>query len=483
MRHILYLFVLLFSLQTLSLQAQDDIGSYNIDIKVNNYPNDTLLVGYYYGDRQLVRDTLFSTKTGEFTFTGTDTLDNGVYLLLTYPDNQYIQFHVNEGDKEFEIEFDYADKKFTQFKNSEDNENFQSYVTLLNKYRPQAVKLRDTIKSLKEKELPTDKFQEELNKIDEIIVKEQKRIIELNPDALSAIILKASEDIDVPSFEGEEDIQIKRYTYFKKHYFDNIDLENPVVHRAGVLTPKVDYFIEKLTVNHPDSISESLDLLLDKMEPAEETYRYYLSTFLNKYAKSKVIGYDGIYVHLVKKYYQGGKAPWINEESLAKIVDNAKKLEPVLIGKTGADIKVFKEDGSPISISDIDYEYLVLLFWAPDCGHCTKMMPHFVEFNEKWKDTGVKLFAICTKHQDKTKTCWDNLEKKDMLGFINAADQFHQSRFKLKYNVATTPKVFILDKDREILIKNIGGDQIDQVMQEILKRAGKEELIPADPAQ
>ena len=150
-----------------------------------------------------------------------------------------------------------------------------------------------------------------------------------------------------------------------------------MVHKSGVLPPKIEYFLEKLTVNHPDSIAESIDFLLAKMEPAEQTFRYYLSTYLNKYAKSKVIGYDAIYVHLVKKYYQSGKTPWVDEESLAKIIDNANKLDPVLIGKIGADIKVYKEDGTPISISDIDYEYLVLLFWAPDCGHCTKMMPKF----------------------------------------------------------------------------------------------------------
>ena len=465
------------------LQAQNDVGAYNIGIKVHNYDNDTLLVGYYYADKQLVRDTLFSSQAGEFRLTGTDTLDNGVYLILTYPDNQYVQFHVNEGDKEFEIEFDYKDKRNTKFKNSKDNENFQSYVTLLSEHRPQANIVRDTLKSLREQNLPTEKFEEELSKIDEIIVNEQKRIIEENPNALSAIILKASEEVSVPSFEGEEEIQLKRYLYFKEHYFDNIDLGNPVVHKSGVLPPKIEYFLEKLTVNHPDSIAESIDFLLAKMEPAEQTFRYYLSTYLNKYAKSKVIGYDAIYVHLVKKYYQSGKTPWVDEESLAKIIDNANKLDPVLIGKIGADIQVYKEDGTPISISDIDYEYLVLLFWAPDCGHCTKMMPKFVEFNEKWKDTGVKLFAICSKHQDKTENCWKDLEKKNMLGFINAADQYHRSRFKLKYNVMTTPKVFVLDKNREILIKNIGGDQINDIMQEILKRAGREDLIPADPTQ
>ena len=67
-----------------------------------------------------------------------------------------------------------------------------------------------------------------------------------------------------------------------------------------------------------------------------------------------------------------------------------------------------------------------------------------------------------------------------MLGFINGADQYHQSRFKFKYNVSSTPKVYILNKDREILMKNIGSDQLEKVMIEILKREKREILIPAE---
>ncbi|MBT8229096.1 MAG: TlpA family protein disulfide reductase, partial [Bacteroidia bacterium] len=205
------------------------------------------------------------------------------------------------------------------------------------------------------------------------------------------------------------------------------------------------------------------------------TFKYYLSHFLNTYAKSKIVGYDAIYVYLVDNYYSKGKAPWVEEENLLKLEDNANKVRPVLIGKQGPDITVYDEMNNPISISDIEYEYLVLLFWSPDCGHCKKTMPDFIEFDKKWRDRGVRTFAICSKHQEKVKDCWEYVKEKDMLGFINAADEFHRSRFKLKYNVQSTPKVFILDKNREILMKNVGGDQLDRVMEELLKRENEKE--------
>ncbi len=464
-----------------SFSASALIAQYDINIDIANYENDTLIVGYYYGDKQLVHDTLYAEKKGKFKLHGEDTLANGLYMLLTIPDNEFIQFNVNENEKNFDIAYDLKNKGELKFKGSKDNQLFQDYMKMLGDLRPKAQMLRDTIAILTEANQDYSKFDKELDVLDNEVISAQKNIVEKHPNTISALILKSSEDIDVPDFKDAENPQFERFKYYKAHYFDNLDLANPLALKIGVLPNKVDTYLEKLTANHPDSISHSIDVLLAKMQPAEDTYRFYLSTFLSRYGNSKIIGYDAVYVHLVDKYYNNGKAPWVEEENLIKIVDNANKIRPALIGKIGSDLTVFEEDGvTPVTLSEIEYEYLVLLFWAPECGHCSKMMPDFVAFNEHWKSAGVKTFAICTKHKDKTKNCWESLEDKNMLGFINGADEHHLSRFKLKYNVVKTPKVFILDKNREILMKNLGADQLDVVMRDIFTRNGQENLLPAE---
>lgn len=476
MNRVVQALIIVVSFISVSLEAQ-----YDINIDIANYENDTLIIGYYYGDKQLVHDTLYSEKQGQFKLQGEDTLTSGLYMILTLPDKEYVQFNVNDTEKNFDISYDLNNKGIVNFKGSRDNEIFQNYMQMLGDLRPKAEQLRDTIASLKEANKSFAAFEKELDDLDQKVMSTQKDIIENHPTTISSLILKSSEEIEVPEFKDAEDQQLARFRYYKKHYFDNVDLANPSTLNIGVLPNKVTNYLEKLTSNHPDSLSKSLDFLLTEMEPAESTFRFYLSTFLSNYGNSKVIGYDAIYVHLVDNYYSKGKAPWVNEENLTKIIDNANKIRPTLIGKIGSDLTVYKEDGkTPVTLSEIEYEYLVLLFWAPDCGHCTKMMPDFVAFNNHWKDTGVKLFAICTKHQDKTQNCWDKLEDKNMLGFINAADQYHRSRFKLKYNVVTTPKVFVLNKEREILMKNIGADQLDAVMRDIFKRNNQEDLLPAE---
>lgn len=458
-------------------------AQYNIDIKVNNYDNDTLIVGYLFAEKQLVKDTLIKTNKGKFKFTGQDTLKNGVYILLTSPDQQYIQFHINDGENKFSIEYDYEDKSKLKFKGSKSNSAFQKYLDLVMQERPKAVILRDTIKALKgledQPKAKIDKFEKELDVMDKLILKSQNQLIKADPNSVAALILKGSKEIEVPSFEGEDNPEKKKFDYYKAHFFDNIDLGHPTSMNIGLINPKIETYLSKLTSNHPDSIMTSLDYLLKGMAPASDTYRYYLSNFLNSYARSRIVGYDALYVHLADNYYSKEKSPWVNDETLTKIKKKSDGIRPSLIGKIGGDLTVYAEDGkTPITLSEIDYEYLILIFWAPDCGHCTKMMPKFVEINDRWKETPVKTFAICTKHQDKTASCWEKLEDKNMLGFINGADKYHRSKFKVKYNVVATPRVYILDKDRKILMKGIGANQLEEVLIEVLNAEKRQDIIP-----
>ena len=179
---------------------------------------------------------------------------------------------------------------------------------------------------------------------------------------------------------------------------------------------------------------------------------------------------DAIYVHLALNYYGKGKAPWISEENKKEIVDNAKKIEPVLIGKPAPDFTIQKEDGTPVSLSDFDREFLVMIFWKPNCGHCTEAMPHVIDFAEKWKDN-VDVLSICTKMGKDYGSCWSDVVKKkmDQSHIINAGDEFGKSRILAKYYATSTPKIFIINKEKKIQLKKIPAENLDAVMEQIMK--------------
>ncbi len=95
-------------------------------------------------------------------------------------------------------------------------------------------------------------------------------------------------------------------------------------------------------------------------------------------------------------------------------------------------------------------------------------MPEIIDFYNKYKEKGVEILGICTKFYNDKDKCWDFVEEKGIDIWMNTMDPYHQSKYKILYNINSTPQIFILDKDKKILIKRIASEQLDEVMQNIL---------------
>jgi len=241
-------------------------------------------------------------------------------------------------------------------------------------------------------------------------------------------------------------------------------LRTPFFHK------RIDYYLNKLTPQSPDSIIVVVDRLLEDFKGNDDLRKYYMSYFLNTYSKMKIVGFDAVYVHVAEKYYATGEASWVSEENLGKIMNNAKKLKPILIGKTAPDFTIYKEDKSKFALKDVDTEYTLLFFWAPDCGHCKKAIPHLNDFRDTHKDLDITILSICNKTGDKFEECWSAIEEKDLTGYINLGDQYQKSRILSNYYVKSTPKIFILDKEKKILLKDIGAESLPDIFKELERR-------------
>jgi thiol-disulfide isomerase/thioredoxin len=178
---------------------------------------------------------------------------------------------------------------------------------------------------------------------------------------------------------------------------------------------------------------------------------------------------DGVYVFLVNRYYKTEKADWVDSTQLAGIVENADKIEPLLIGKIAPDIIVYKENGDPISLHEVQSKYTLLLFWAQDCGHCKKSFPGLIEFYNNYKDKGLEIFAVCSKLMDEELGCWDYLKDKEGADWINTSDKFMRSGFKVKYNIRSTPQLYLLDKDKKIITKKMAAEKLPEIMDMFLE--------------
>lgn len=431
----------------------------SIQVKIENYESDTLLLGYYYWDKQYIKDSLFRNDKGLFEIEYEEELPHGMYMLITLPNHNFVQFILDE-DQKFEVQWDESDAFNTlKFNGSKENESFRQYVEFLNNARAKAEELQGR----------EDFNPSMMDSLDAVVKEEQKQIMTNQPNSMAALVIRTNEEVDMPfeeanEGEDEEAYKERRYSYFLKHYLDNVDLGDPRLPYTSFLYPKIDRYMKKVVMQIPDSINRAMDRLLEKSAPSPTTFKVILVHYLNEYANSEYVGMDGVYVHLIDNYYSKGKAPWVDEESLLKMQDDADGLRPILIGKNAPEITVMQQDGTPLNLYDIESEYLVIIFWAPDCGHCKKAMPKLINMYDDIKSKGGEVLAVCSKLLEKEETCWTYINENGTNLWLNGTDKYLRSKFKQKYNIKSTPQVFILDRDKKILTKKIAIEKVPEVL-------------------
>lgn len=447
---------------SLALSAQD---SYRITVNIDGYEAEILKLANNVLDKQYLVDTAYRAPDGSYVFSSdTASLPAGIYLVVTEPDNSYFQILINDDDQQFTVNTKIDKLNEITVEGDEDNAVFTAYVRYLN---AQQAKGQELSAMLADSTLSAEKkaeVQQEAEALDLAVKEHQQGILDKYPNSFSSLIIRTNMGTTPPDFPEMADQEKKREAQFRwlqDHYFDNIDLQDDRLLRTPFLFQRLNYYTDRLTVQIPDTISQSIDKVLDLMDPQSETYKYYVVHFTNKAANSKIVGMDAVYVHMVDAYYSSGKATWADAEQLSKMKENADEIRPLLVGKIAPDLKMKTRDGEDVTLHGLSADYTILYFWAFDCGHCKKSTPVMAEFYEKWHDKGVEIFSICTKQREVEK-CWEYIDEKKIGDWMHVTDKY--LRFYRDYSIKSTPTIFVLDENKKIISKRIGAEQLDEVL-------------------
>ncbi len=444
--------------------------SHTIDLKITikNYTEKTVLLAYLYGGKTYVKDTL-TLKNGFFSYSSDEPIKGGIYKIVLEPNKTFFDFIIDKNNHHFEMHTDANDLSNQMVViGSEDNKQFYDYIRFLSLKKRESDIINDQIK----KNL---KSNDDLEKLDREVIAYQDQIIKNHPLSLTTLLIKGNREIEVPDFKSissESEREQASYQYYKKNFFNLVDFSDDRLVRTDFFKPKIDYYIDKLTYQEPDSIKASVDFILNKAKINHETYKFLVIEFLNKYASSKMICMDAVYVHIGEKYYcnpVGVKKPdWIEAEQLKKICDNVNLLKPNLCGVKAPDVQVNllpSSNPSKINISSIKAKYKVLFFWDLSQSKYHEIFTKFDEIYPDLKSKGVEIIAISVGNEEESEI--ENYLLKYKAKWINAVEI--ENSASQKYNITAYPSIFLLDEQNTILYKRLSYNQIEGVISELTK--------------
>ena len=173
----------------------------------------------------------------------------------------------------------------------------------------------------------------------------------------------------------------------------------------------------------------------------------------------------------LKTDYPGTK-PAEEAQSVIKQLDAriaAKKIQAQLVpGKPFPNFEEKDLDGKPLSISAYKGKILLVDFWATWCGPCVGELPNVIKTYEKHHGDGFEIIGV-SLDQDKGKLASFIAEKK--MPWQQYFDgQGWQNKLAQKYGIQAIPATFLLDKEGNILARDVRGEQLETA---VAKAVGK----------
>ncbi|MEZ7886571.1 MAG: DUF5106 domain-containing protein [Flavobacteriales bacterium] len=466
---------------SMGIQAQN----HTIKGKINGLnENDSVYLAQYLGKSLFYNDTAVVKSDGYFTFEGKPYELGGKYAIVT-PGPKLLEVLLDSENLLFESDQENLDFNMNVIE-SKNNQIFYDYKRFLGQKNTERGPWDITAKDSLSNEKEVKNAREEIGKLTEDVINYQKRIIGENKEILVGKMINMSMDITVPDApKTAEDERQWRYKYYRNHYWDNVDLTDPRLVREQAFHRVLEKYLSTVLPQIPDTIVAEGGKLLEKVAANYDMYKYTLHQLTYLTETSKIMCMDRAFVAIVNKYYKTGKADWLDEEKLAKIIEGSDKKSKTLCGEVAPNIILPDVTGEEwINMHDIEAEYLVIAIWEPGCGHCKKEMPKLQEVYKQFKSKGLEIVAVNNELENED---WAQFVEEKELDWINISDNpeinnsenarqliidgtttLNSLNFRAMYNITSTPQIYLLDKNKEIIAKQLNSEQLEGMLENLL---------------
>ncbi|HKJ77918.1 MAG TPA: TlpA disulfide reductase family protein [Prolixibacteraceae bacterium] len=464
MKKFVFTIIVIAAFAALSLQTFSQ--SLTLEILLKNQPGNFVVLGKVSGDNFYPVDTLFlrrgqeaTTKKADYTFP--INAGPGMYRLVlgktTYAKvmdeaPQQFDFIFNNEDLIFETDFEMPVENLLVVLSEENRvwfEFLQKEKIIQDKLEESAMEMDYYGTGLKQEAgsgsgKNEGKWEAAVEMYNSLQVQREEFINEMiarNPGLFATKLIKMYRE---PFINGNHSKE-KRNEVFRKEYFNLHDFSDESLMNSSVYTDKVFQYLT--SYNHPGFTKTQLekeyikavDVVLTNVNKNPKVYEFILGYLVHGF---EVLKMDYVLNYIADNY--SGSTCKTDEKTTLERKLEAKKMK---VGTTVPDFSLTDSEGFIISLSDVQKEKTLILFWASWCPHCKEMIPQIKSWAANQDDLQVVAVSL-----DTSKTEW--LKAISDLGienWVNLSDlKKWDGKVATEYNIYATPTMFIIDNNKKI---------------------------------
>lgn len=459
-----FIFIFLIVLTTLAFQSFAQ--PFTLEIQVDNQPDNHIVFGKISGDDFKPLDTLLvhpvnktnslNSKASKYTFP--EQLPPGMYRLV-FGQTTYARV-MNEAPQELDFIFNNEDIILeTDFDAPEDSllvvlsEENRIWVEFLRKEKKVETELKEWEKEVdfyqnKGVSDSDNNLQTAINHFNTLQKEREVLIDEMisrYPNLLATAMIKMYRE---PFLNGNLSQQ-QRQALFQKEFFNELEFNDERLINSSVYTDRIFYYLT--SYNQPGFTKEQLeneyikavDAVLAHTNQNPKVYEFILGYLVHGF---EVLKMEKVIDYIANNY--SGTTCQTDEKTTLERKLAAREMKP---GTIVPDFTLNDLNGTPFTLSKIQKDKTLLLFWASWCPHCNELIPYI----KSWVNHhNMEVVAISL---DTSKTEWkEGISNLGIESWINVADlKKCDGKVATEYNVYATPTMFIIDKNRKIMAKPV----------------------------
>ena len=257
-----------------------------------------------------------------------------------------------------------------------------------------------------------------------------------------------------------------RADYLVRHYWENVDFADTTYldHREVMEQAWVDY----------------IDIM--KLVPEETAISAIKQMYKDAGKKKKVFFF---FTDLAEKYLYDPNSPMRNEELYipvldamleSSVLDDTEKILPKgrrelaeqnRLGRQAEDFTYTLVSGKSGTLYGVKADYTLLFINNPGCHACEegiKELKQAPAINKEFEAGNLKILSV---YPDEDKEEWERHLSEVPKEWINGYDKKLMIKEKNLYDLKAIPTLYLLDKNKKVLLKDAVVGQIEQYLQQL----------------
>ncbi len=427
--------------------------NYSLKGTISGLESQKVTLSDFYGNEDKIIDSVFTDKQGRFNYTFGKDMHAGMYR-LRFGEQQFMDIIYQHENIRFQSQLNALIDSLI-FEQSRENQIYFDYLNRRNEMEYK-LELIGPVMAYYPKtdnfyESATDEFDETTEDFDNYI----NNLIKKNPDTYAARIIKSDYTPRPPRDMEPQNAM----NYMRAHFFDNVDFADTSLLYSTIFSAKVMQYLsfyqnnrmgkDQLEVEFIKAVSKIMEVTGDSPPVYEYAMNYLIGGF-ESYGFERVITYIADNVNLDESC--------VNSERKAELEKKVESLKRFSVGKKAPDFTTTDLNGNKITLSALNAEYTLVVFWATWCPHCTRLIPELSQIY--FPESRDKLEIVSISLDDSQADLEAFLEAGD-YPWINISDfKKWQGSVVQQYDIYATPTMFLLFNDLTILAKPMTFEEL-----------------------